>query len=175
MFNLNTKVKDNVIITTYDVLQIAADYNLSPQEVERQLAAGVVFEPLVKQSAHNLITSVGLTMFVDRLIYPDTTLSTLTYFAVGTGTTAPTQADTALQAEVYRDQITSRSDVSTGLDTVMCYIPTAYPASQPVNLGEAGLFNASLNGILFAHVLISPVVNKTNSISMTLSWNIQAQ
>lgn len=167
------RVADNVTISTYDVPAIAKQYDISTQEVERLLAAGVKFEPLTEQTIHNVTTSVGLTLLVDRLVNPDTTTTRLTHFAVGTSTAAPAASDTTLGAEVYRDQITYQGDVSTGLITILCYIPTAFPSTQPVTLGEAGLFNASSSGTLFAHVLISPTVNKTTSISMTITWNIQ--
>ena len=174
MFDLDTKVKDNVTIRTYDVPKLAEQHNISIEEVERRLAAGERFEPITEQTAHNAITDVGLTLLVDRLINQDSTTSRLTHFAVGTGVTASADSDTALVTEVYSDQITYQADVSTGQVTFMCYIPTAYPTTQPVNIGEAGLFNASVAGTLFARVLISPVVNKTNTISMTLTWNVTA-
>jgi len=57
--------------------------------------------------AHNLVTLAGRNLVRDFLngLAP----THLTHFAVGTGATAPTANDTALEAEVFRDQITKRT------------------------------------------------------------------
>jgi hypothetical protein len=174
------KVKDNVTIQTFDLTKLAAFYNTSIEEIERRIQNGEDFSAVAEttQTAHNLITSVGKDLFVKRLKDKDATTSRLTHFAVGTVNTAAAAADIALGGEVYRDMITYLGPLytlaSTGVLTVKCYIPAAYPATQPVTLAEAGLFNASILGTLFARVVISPAVNKTNTISMTITWQITA-
>jgi hypothetical protein len=177
MYKLNSKSNDNVTIVTYDVDKLARFYNTSKEEIEHRIRAGQYFteatEDMVStQTAHNLITNAGLDLMVNRLKDKDSTTVRLTHFAIGTGDTAATVADTILGTEVYRDMITYLGHTSTGVITIKCYIPTAYPTTQPVTLNEAGLFNASTLGSLFARVLISPPVSKTTSISMTITWEV---
>jgi hypothetical protein len=170
------KVKDNVTIQTFDLMKLAAFYNTSVEEIEHRIREGEDFSALAEatQTAHNLITSVGKDLFVNRLKDKDATTSRLTHFAVGTGDTAVVVGDTALVAEVYRDMITYLGYTSTGVITIKCYIPAAYPATEPVTLKEAGLFNASILGTMFARVVISPNVNKNNTISMIITWTVTA-
>jgi hypothetical protein len=172
------KVKDNVTIQTFDLTKIAAFYNTTVEEVERRIQNGEDFsgavDAITTQTAHNLITSVGKDLFVNRLKDKDATTSRLTHFSVGTVATAAAVGDIALGGEVYRDMITYLGYTSTGVITIKCYIPAAYPATEPVTLAEAGLFNASILGTLFARVVISPTVAKTNTISMTITWQITA-
>lgn len=170
------KVNDNVTIQTFDLTKLAAFYNTSIEEIERRIQKGEDFSAVAEttQTAHNLITNVGKDLFVNRLKDKDATTSRLTHFAVGTSATAAVVADIALGGEVYRDMITYLGYTSTGVITIKCYIPAVYPATMPVTLAEAGLFNASILGTLFARVVISPAVNKTNAISMTITWQITA-
>jgi hypothetical protein len=176
--NEELKVRDNVTIQTFDLKKLAAFYNTSMDEIEHRIKNGedfsAVADAISTQLAHNLVTNVGKDLFVNRLKDKDATTSRLTHFAVGTSATAAAAADIALGGEVYRDMITYLGYTSTGVITIKCYIPAAYPATEPVTLAEAGLFNASILGTLFARVVINPAVNKTNTISMTITWTVTA-
>lgn len=174
----NIKIKDNVTVDVIDVEVVARYLKLSITDAEKHIKSG--FNPsfipgaVTRQSTHNIITNVGLDLTVLRLKDLDNTTAKLTHFAVGTSAATPTITNTTLIAEVYRDIITQHTYASTGVITLKCYIPTAYPATQPVTLRESGLFTAATGGILFARVLFSPEVNKTNTIAMIISWEVHA-
>ena len=90
----------------------------------------------------------------------------MTHMAVGTGTTAAADANTALGAESAR--VTLTSAVSGAVVT--------YTASFPAGTGtaaltEAGIFNASSAGTLLCRTVF-PVVNKGASDSMAITWTV---
>lgn len=171
-------LKDNVTIDVIDVEAIARFYKISKARVDKLILNG--FDPSVvpgavtRQTVHNIITNGGLDLIVKRLKDSDSTTTRLTHFAVGTSNTTPTVNDTVLGAEAYRDAITQYVYTSVGVITLKGYIPTAYPTTQPVTLKEAGLFNASYSGTLFARVLFSPEITKNNTISIVISWEVHA-
>ena len=121
--------------------------------------------------AHNLVTLAGRNLVRDFLngLNP----AYLTHFAIGTGTTAPTANDTALEAEVFRDQITKRTP-GDGTLGIQYYLSSS--AANGYTLSEAGLLNAASGGVLFARVTHTPI-QKTSSKAITYSWtiNINAQ
>ena len=160
-------------------MRVVAEYlGLTIDEAEECIKKGLNPESIPgavhEQTTHNIITNVGLDLFVKRLKDIDTTTSRITHFAVGTGDTTPAVTQTTLGTEIFRDQITQSAYVSTGVILIKCYIPTAYPASQPVTLKEAGLFNSVTSGVMFARSLISPAIPKDNTISIVISWEVHA-
>lgn len=120
---------------------------------------------------HNLVTLAGRNLVRDFL--NSLSPSSLSHFAIGTGTTAPTANDTGLQTEIFRDIFTKRTSSSGKLQSQY------YLASSALNgntLAEAGLFNAASGGTLFARVTY-PGISKNSSIAITYTWdiNINAQ
>lgn len=105
--------------------------------------------------AENLITNAGLYLAGDLLI--DTgVLAGLTYFAIGTGDTAPNAADTILTTEVKRMLISSRSRSGPviSLTTFMVAANCSYA------IEEVGIFGNDASatpdsGTLFSHALLS--------------------
>ena len=91
------------------------------------------------------------------------------FFAVGTGNRAPAAADTALEAEVYRDGITSMSAAGAEL-TVSHFLPGT--AAVGSTLREAGLWTAASGGILFARALLDRTIAKTDKITASITWTI---
>lgn len=116
---------------------------------------------------HNLVTSAGRNLLRDFLA----TLApaAITHFAVGTSNTAAATTDTALGAEVLRDVVTSRTASDLAL-TVKYFLATG--SANGNTLREAGLLNAAVAGTLFARVVLSAPIVKTNSIAVTFSWTI---
>lgn len=115
---------------------------------------------------HNLVVTSGRNLVRDLL--NSSGPSFITRLAVGTNNTAVSSTQTALLAEVFRDQITQRI-TSDGLLRLKYFL-----ASTSVNgntLREAGLFNASSGGVMFARVTHGDIV-KTSSISLTYDWSI---
>jgi hypothetical protein len=87
--------------------------------------------------------------------------------ALGTGTTSPTTGDTALQAQLVRQAFTT-SSVSANVAT----ISTTFGAGVGTGaLTEAGIFNATVAGVMLSRVVFS-VVNKASTDVLTITWSI---
>lgn len=91
-----------------------------------------------------------------------------THVAVGTGTTAPTEADTALEAEVLRrarEEIT-QTDTET---TVSMWIPSTDANGD--TLSEVGVFDASSGGNMFSRSTFDPIT-KTSDMEIWIDIKI---
>jgi len=120
--------------------------------------------------AHNLVSNVGLNQLRDALAGEAVTFPT--HFALGTGATPAAAGDTTLEAEAYREQITQTTKPGTGHVQYRQYL-----SSQDGNghtFAEAGLFNASTGGDLFARVTF-PADEKTNAEAWTLTWDVEVE
>lgn len=124
----------------------------------------------------NLITTQGRQWVLQHIAgaanFGGNTTSPLSYLAVGTSTTAPTTADTALNSETTR--LTFSSLVSSNLTSN----PPSYEldcsfATNLANttLGEVGLFNSSAGGTMLAHATFG-TINKTTSNTLGISYTV---
>lgn len=103
----------------------------------------------------------------------------VSHMAVGTGSTAPSDADTALEAQRGdRNPISSVavSEVSeAGVQRVRVTLQTVFDfgeANDPgVPLREAGIFTADTGGVMYNRVVFEPVT-KTDAFRLTLFWDI---
>jgi len=88
---------------------------------------------------------------------------------VGTGTTNPDAADTALETQVgSRKAFTTTAASSAAVVTYIC----AFAAGEGTGaLTEAGVFNASSSGTMLCRTEFA-VVNKGASDSMTITWTV---
>ena len=122
-------------------------------------------------SGHNKTVAVGLNMLA-QLFMQGATTSTISYCALGTGTTAPSTNDTILTAESVRSVFTTTAIVNS---SVICQ--TFFPATTcSINVQELGVFGngataTSGSGTLFAHVL-SSYSNTTSPVDLVVSWSI---
>ncbi len=92
----------------------------------------------------NVITDVGLKQILNAILGTYGNYATFSYFAVGTGTTAPTAADTALEAEAFRKAISGvNEDGANFRNQYVCYITTT---DYVGNISEFGIFDASSAG-----------------------------
>lgn len=115
-------------------------------------------------SRHNLVVLAGRNLVRDLLYIAAT--NPLSHCAVGTGSTAATANDTALGAEVFRSAITQFIPLSGQLQ-VKHYLSSTQANGN--TLTEAGLFNASSGGTMFARVTYAGIA-KTSAISITYVW-----
>lgn len=95
----------------------------------------------------------------------------ITYCALGTGVTAPGASDTALQTEIVRKTISTRT-VSGKIATFKTFFNQNEGNGS---LKEAGLFGDAATGVsgsgtLFCRTNINRV--KTSSDTLTLEWNV---
>lgn len=114
----------------------------------------------------NLVPTVARTMIANNLSSTSPTdVMRINYSALGTGTTAPVNADTQLEVETFRKLIASQTNALN-----VAYFTAFYTAIEcNGTYREAGLFanaSATINsGILFSRVAI----NITKSITETLT------
>lgn len=114
----------------------------------------------------NLIVQVGKNYLAGAVI--NSVSTPFVAMAIGTGTTAATIADTALQTEVARGAFTS-SSVSTN---VVSLSNTFAAGTGTGAITEAGIFNnSSTGGIMLSHVVFS-AVNKGALDTLTINWTI---
>lgn len=109
-------------------------------------------------------------LFIAEAIQP------ISHIAVGTGTSAVTAADSALELEVFRKPIRPidpQVDVTTTNDDrkkVMVSVELDFTEGNDA-LTEAGIFNADTDGVMYNRVVF-PAINKTSDFKLTLLWEI---
>jgi len=117
----------------------------------------------------NLVALVGLSVVAQRLANNLANTLVINYGALGTDTTAPTQADTQLGTEVFRKAPLSQSD-----DDNVCNIGFFYTAGEVSGtFREFGTFidgtGSANTGVLFNKV----AVNWVKSSSETLTVDVE--
>jgi hypothetical protein len=111
---------------------------------------------------HNRTVLSGMGLIRDLMACkPDVT--GLSHYAVGTGTTAASSADTALEIEEFRDTIT-KFERDAGVLRVYFYLPTSAANGKTITevgeLGDGGT-------VLYARALLSQPIDKTADVSVT--------
>ena len=95
---------------------------------------------------------------------------TNTHHAVGTGTTTPALADTALQTESARKEIASRLVQNETERYGSSFVSSDF-SGLPLDIAEAGILTASSGGILMLHVTSDAFEMDTGGI-MTVQTNL---
>jgi hypothetical protein len=124
---------------------------------------------LARTWRHNLVVDAGLNLLRDRLA--GNASAELTHGAVGTDGTAAAAANVALGAEVFRDQLSTKTLQSKALQIKFV---VGSSAANGATLREAGLFNAEAGGTLFARVTPEPVV-KSADILVIYTWTVSLE
>lgn len=154
-------------------LSLASWSNLAA--TARSLAAGVtpygrvlVYIPGECCNWHpNLVVNSGRYHVADQLAAKDEAV--MNYMAVGTGSTAVLSTDTALEDELDRNVLASKTRGSGSNADQITYICT-FPAGEATGLiTEGGIFNAASGGIMLNRA-VWPGRNKPVNKSMTLIW-----
>lgn len=124
----------------------------------------------------NVITNAGLAAII-RLVFAGLTETKFGYLAIGTGTTAESVADTALQAEIARKTATvSQTTTTVTGDTALleATFSKADGLTGSHNVTEAGIFNASTGGVLLARKVFSAIpMNWDAGDSLTIRYYVQ--
>lgn len=94
-----------------------------------------------------------------------------THMAVGTGTTAPTASDTALETEIFpdgsnRSAISSRTKSASKKVRVQMLILAG--EANGSNISEVGCSNAATSGTFKNRAIISPVIAKDASYELKI-------
>lgn len=126
---------------------------------------GVVVDRLEKK---NLVVANGLTLLMQRL---GGSGSALTHTGIGSGTTAPSNADTDLQTSIVRRVFDNPGGSVAGTTiTFYCLFPAGTGTGT---ITEAGLFNALSGGTMFSRIVFD-AMTKSASLSLAVSWTITA-
>jgi len=118
-----------------------------------------------EQEVKNLVVTVGKNLIASRL--KDTTDAAMTHMAIGSGTTAAANGDTALGTELGRVSLTSTTVTNNNV---------AYVATFPAGTGtgavtEAGLFNDVSAGTMLCRTVFS-VINKGAADTLGITWTV---
>jgi hypothetical protein len=114
----------------------------------------------------NLVVQVGKNWVAGAMI---ATPAFMNAMAVGTSGTTPASTDTILGAEVGRVAIST----PTVSGAVVTYVATFPAGTGSGSLQEAGIFNSTTAnaGVMLTHTTF-PVINKTSTLAMSITWNV---
>jgi len=97
------------------------------------------------------------------------------YIAVGTGTTAATATDTALETEETENGLTRASGTGTRMTTTVAndtsQIVHSYSVSGSVAVTESGVLNASSAGIMLCRQTFS-AINVADGDTLQITWKV---
>jgi len=116
----------------------------------------------------NLVVDTGLDYIASRM--KDTSATAMSHMAIGSGTTDPAPADTALQTSLGRVALTS----TTVTDNSVEYVATFAAGTGTGAVTEAGIFNASSGGTMLCRTEFA-VINKAAGDSMTITWTVTVE
>ena len=117
----------------------------------------------------NLVTDVGLDMIAATLD-PNSTDDDPSHIALGTSDTAPAGGQTDLQGtELARDAF-----ASTTLSAPTVEFKASFTGTFTGTIEEAGLFNASSGGSMFARFLTG-TYDKDSNDDLDIIWKLTAQ
>ena len=124
-----------------------------------------------KREVDNVITNMGK-QEVAGLICADqaSSYTAFDYIAVGTGTTAASASDTALEAETSREAATGTLTTTSVTNDTMQLVASFTGISATIT--EAGVFNASSGGTMLARQTFSGI-SLTSSDTLEVTYKVQ--
>lgn len=124
-----------------------------------------------QETVENIIVTVGRAVLSRILAGVTTYTGEITYGALGSSTTAPTNADTQLGTETNRVATTSQTYVDN-----VAYISFFFPSGSLINYEEFGNFidgtAVANSGQLFTHVAISGSKAANESLTIDTTYTI---
>ena len=120
-------------------------------------------EVVAEREVNNLVVSAGKNQVAKLLVGTDN--NAFKYIAIGTGTTSPTDNDTALENEYARQQAT----VSTNNNVAQ--LEATFNISSTVSISESGVFNSDTDGVMLARTTFAPL-NLQNGDTLRVTWKI---
>lgn len=118
-----------------------------------------------KQRAHNLVVNSGLNLIRDAM--KNGTVSPLTKIGFGTDSTIVSMNDTALGAELFKDNLTSASGVA---QAIICQYYLNEFTGNGQTLREAAIFTTSNQ--LYARVVLPTPIEKSNVVTASFTWTL---
>lgn len=131
-----------------------------------------------RREVKNVVVTSGRAWVLQHIagstVFAGNTTAPLNNLAIGTGTTAPSTADTAMQSETLRLTIQNFTTSNLTSNPPSYRIEVSFATNQAnTTLGEVGLFNSSAAGTMLAHATFG-TVNKTTSNTLSISYTISA-
>lgn len=106
-----------------------------------------------KRTISNLVVNAGLNWIAEFCFKAGTTLTQMSYVALGTGVVAPDPTDTQLQTELFRKAFGTFVPGAAGVMSVN----TTFVAGEGTGaITEVGVLNAASAGILWNRVVFPP-------------------
>jgi hypothetical protein len=122
-----------------------------------------------RRDAENLVVGAGRGHIASRMT--GTSSDVMTHMQLGTGSTTPTAADTALESAVSpRNALTSTTAGGTYSEQ-LTYLAEFTAGEATGSLREAGIFNASSGGTMLCRTVF-PVINKGAGDTLQVTWTI---
>ena len=118
----------------------------------------------------NLVVDTGLAYIAGRMV--DASASVMSHMAVGTGSTAAADTDTALNTELARVALTTTTLVTTNVaNDAVEYVGTFGAGVATGALVEAGLLNAGSGGVMMTRTVFGVVTKAADDI-LTITWRV---
>jgi len=120
-----------------------------------------------------MLTDVGEAMLAYLLKGDTSTKGYVTHIAIGTGTGALNETDTALGNEISRKQATPTVYTGSEANANKVRFEALWDTGEGNgSIAEAGLFTASSGGNMFARARIDPAINKTSDYTLKITWEV---
>jgi len=116
----------------------------------------------------NLIVNAGHNMLAHRFWGQSSPPGAISHVAIGTGNTAAANTQTALVSEVHRNA----NATFTRANNVLTVTASFGDGDGEGLIAEAGLFNASSGGTMFARSLLSPARQKNTADTIDITWDL---
>lgn len=123
------------------------------------------------QTDHNLIVTVGKNFLAAWIAAASQSGEFMSYVGLGTGNTAPTIGDTALQTELSGGGYSRQIGTLTSSTNTWQNVDTFGPGNGTGALTEAGLFSTVTSGTMFARQVFS-TVNKLSGDTLIVTWQV---
>lgn len=121
---------------------------------------------VAQKTVKNLVVTSGLQHMAARMTA--TAPSQMTHMALGSSSTAPALADTALGSQLGSRVALAVAGGTASANTVT-YTATFGAGVATGAVVEAGIFSASTGGVMLCRTVF-PVINKASTDSLAVSW-----
>lgn len=118
-----------------------------------------------EQDVNNLVVNNGLNFILEAM--NGDTSDIMDFIAIGSGTSSAAAGDTALQTEVTRVQMSSRSIAS----NVISFSASYGAGVGTATISEAGIFDAASAGDMLCRVQFGSIV-KEAADSLVINWDL---
>jgi hypothetical protein len=120
-----------------------------------------------QEEVDNLVVTTGRQHIADQMA--DQGAAAMSHMAIGTGTTAADATDTALETEIDRNTLTSKTQ-GTGTDAnKVTYVADWAAGDGTGAITEAAVFNSASAGDMLCRSVFA-VKNKASGDTLTLTW-----